>query len=392
MASNNRILSIDIMRGLTLFLMLFVNDLYTPGVPKWLVHIEENEDGLGLADWVFPGFLFMVGLSIPFAFMAREKLKESSGQLLIHIFGRTISLLIIGVFMVNASNGLNKTLTGMSETLWIVLGYISIFLIWNKYQKGNKVSYLKYLGILLLAYLAFIYRNGTEEEPTFIQKGWWGILGLIGWGYFAASLVYFFFQKQFFLICLSCLAFLALNILSPLGLLIFLEPLGTVFDVIISGNTPMIVLIGLVIGVLLKKHRNEPNTFLKLSFAFGVFIIIIAFILHHWFIFSKIKGTPSWGLLCSGISILLFSTLYFIIDMKSKAKLFWPFKPAGENSLSTYLAPDIVYYLLWSLPFQVLVYKQDEEMWLAVLGSLIWAFAMIGLAALLSKFNIKLKL
>jgi heparan-alpha-glucosaminide N-acetyltransferase len=51
----NRIVSIDIMRGLTLFLMLFVNDLYMPGVPQWLGHTEAQEDGMGLADWVFPG-------------------------------------------------------------------------------------------------------------------------------------------------------------------------------------------------------------------------------------------------------------------------------------------------------------------------------------------------
>lgn len=66
MAKKIRIQSTDVMRGLILFLMLFVNDLYTPGVPKWLVHTAAQEDGMGLADWVFPGFLFLVGLSIPF--------------------------------------------------------------------------------------------------------------------------------------------------------------------------------------------------------------------------------------------------------------------------------------------------------------------------------------
>jgi predicted acyltransferase len=50
MTTKSRIQSIDIMRGLTLFLMLFVNDLYTPGVPEWLGHAVENEDRLGLAD------------------------------------------------------------------------------------------------------------------------------------------------------------------------------------------------------------------------------------------------------------------------------------------------------------------------------------------------------
>ena len=187
MTQNPRILSIDIMRGLTLFLMLFVNDLYVKGVPQWLVHTKRDVDGMGLADWVFPGFLFMVGLSIPFAFSARAKKNESMGQLAIHILTRTISLLIIGVFMINASESFNAELTGMNKTLWVVLGYISVFLIWNKYPKESKIHYLKYLGIVLLIVLAIIFRGGTLENPTRIEKGWWGILGLIGWGYFAAA-------------------------------------------------------------------------------------------------------------------------------------------------------------------------------------------------------------
>jgi predicted acyltransferase len=68
-----RVLTIDIMRGLTLFLMLFVNDLYTPNVPSWLVHTDADYDGMGLADWVFPGFLFMVGMAVPFAIQSRFK-------------------------------------------------------------------------------------------------------------------------------------------------------------------------------------------------------------------------------------------------------------------------------------------------------------------------------
>ncbi|MCK7535323.1 MAG: hypothetical protein MZV63_32240 [Marinilabiliales bacterium] len=54
------------MRGLTLLLMLFVNDLNMDVAPAWLGHMKADFDGMGLADWVFPGFLFMVGMAIPF--------------------------------------------------------------------------------------------------------------------------------------------------------------------------------------------------------------------------------------------------------------------------------------------------------------------------------------
>jgi heparan-alpha-glucosaminide N-acetyltransferase len=392
MESNKRILSIDIMRGLTLFLMLFVNDLYTPGVPKWLVHTKAAEDGMGLADWVFPGFLFMVGLSIPFAFMAREKKNESTAQLVIHILTRTISLLIIGVLMINASESFNPELTGMGKTLWVVLVYISIFLIWNKYPRDSKVSFLKYLGIALLIYLAFIFRGGTLENPTYLEKGWWGILGLIGWGYFTASLSYLLSKDRLWLTVLFWFIFLGLNILSELGMTDLLNPLKPIFGVIINGNVPLIVVSGLIIGILLKKYRNKPKMFLRYIIPIGVTSLILAFILHNWFIISKIKATPTWGMLCVGISILLFGLLFYLIDMKYISRPFWLFKPAGENSLTTYLAPDIIYYLLWSLPFQVLFYKQDQSALLAVMGSLVWAFAMIGFASLLSKINIRLKL
>ncbi|MDF1550022.1 MAG: hypothetical protein P1P88_19510, partial [Bacteroidales bacterium] len=119
---------------------------------------------------------------------------------------------------------------------------------------------------------------------------------------------------------------------------------------------------------------------------------IAAFILRNWFIISKITGTPSWAMLCNGISIILFALLFFLIDIKNLKKWEKPFLPAGQNSLTTYLAPDILYYLIWGLNLNILFYKQIELSWLAVSGSIVWAFAMIGFAALLSKINIRLKL
>jgi len=65
MTNYNRISSIDIMRGLTLVLMLFVNDLNMNVAPAWLGHRPADFDGMGLADWVFPdSFLSWEWLSL----------------------------------------------------------------------------------------------------------------------------------------------------------------------------------------------------------------------------------------------------------------------------------------------------------------------------------------
>ncbi len=67
-AAGGRIVSVDVLRGLTILLMIFVNDL-GPHAPSWMHHIKPSSaDGMTLADVVFPAFLFIVGVSIPLAF------------------------------------------------------------------------------------------------------------------------------------------------------------------------------------------------------------------------------------------------------------------------------------------------------------------------------------
>ncbi|NQU88459.1 MAG: DUF5009 domain-containing protein [Mariniphaga sp.] len=396
MPSKNRILSIDIMRGLTLFLMLFVNDLYVRGVPSWMGHTKANFDGMGLADWVFPGFLFMVGMSIPFAIKGRLNKGQSKIKVFQHIIIRTLSLLLIGVLMVNVGR-LNPELSGISKHLWAVLMYISIFLVWNMYQFKPNLKFLalvlKLVGVAGLIGLAIIFKSGTAENPGWITTGWWGILGLIGWGYFVAALSFLLIGNSIWKTAILWGIFVGLNILSQLGLTGFLNPLKPYIGTILGGNTPSIVLAGLTISLIfqhLNKGSHKKTILIILSL--GVGALIAGFVLRNWFIISKIKGTPSWAMVCNGISMILFALIFLIADVWKKTKWAAIFKPAGQNSLTTYLAPDIIYYIIWGFSLPFLFYKQDESQLLAVAGSIGWAVLMVLFAALLSKINIRLKL
>lgn len=395
MEKTNRILSIDIMRGLTLFLMLFVNDLFVPGVPHWMVHTAADYDGMGLADWVFPGFLFMVGLSVQYAIDSRIQKGQSKMQIFGHVVIRTLSLLLIGVLMLN-SGRLNPELSGISENLWAILMYVSIFLIWNSYPENEKLKKLflglKILGIAGLVILAVVFRAGEPGNISWFETGWWGILGLIGWGYLVAALVYLLIGQRLWPTIAVWLFFVLMNILSSLGLTDFLDFIKPVFGVIINGDVPSVVLAGLVISIILKQSTHSPVKKVRIIILLGIFSLLTGFFLRHWFIISKIQGTPSWTMICNGISMIVFSLLYFIMDIHKKEKWANIFKPAGQNSLTTYLAPDIIYYLVWGLSLPLFFYKQDVSQWLAVLGSVAWALAMVGFAALLAKINIRLKL
>lgn len=395
MKSTDRFVSIDIMRGLTLLLMLFVNDLNMKVAPAWLGHMKADFDGMGLADWVFPGFLFIVGMTIPFAMSNRIGRGDKTSKISLHIIIRTVSLLIIGVLMLN-SGRVNPGLTGISKNLWALLMYISVFLVWNDYPR-SKGKYLfaglKIMGTVTLICLVVIFRAGEPGNAGWLIPGWWGILGLIGWGYLVTAFTYLIFRDSIPVTAVAVLFFLVVNMLDRWGLLGFLDPLRPVLGIIIQGNVPLIVLTGMLAGILIRKLQAAGVKTVMLTFmTLGIASLAIGFILRKWFIISKIQATPSWGMICSGISFLVFTLIYWLADVKGWRKWAAFVKPAGQHSLTTYLAPNILYYIIWMTGMPVLIYKHSSEPLVVVIGSIVWSLLMAGLTALLAKINIKLKL
>src|ERR1022692_252822 len=101
-----RITSIDALRGFVMFMMIFVNDLSGAGkiVPDWMLHFSDRHpkgSGMTFVDLVFPAFLFIVGMSVPFALGGRMAKGEPFLRTLGHVAVRTISLLLIGILMVH---------------------------------------------------------------------------------------------------------------------------------------------------------------------------------------------------------------------------------------------------------------------------------------------------
>jgi heparan-alpha-glucosaminide N-acetyltransferase len=396
MTNYNRVLSIDIMRGLTLVLMLFVNDLNMNVAPAWLGHRAAEFDGMGLADWVFPGFLFIVGMAIPFAFSKRFSAGQSVRDISRHIIIRSLSLIIIGVLMLN-SGRVNPELTGIGKNLWAILMYIGVFLYWNDYpDKENKfftVTALKFTGLAILAFLVMKFKSGQPQNNGSLITSWWGILGLIGWGYLVSAFAYVLCRDSIIKTALIALFFLIMNMLSGWKLLEFLNPVKPAIGIIIEGNVPFIVLSGLIGGLLIKKIPVKEFQKSVLIFAgLGIFYLLAGFFLRRWFIISKIQATPSWAMICNGISFLVFILLYWIIDVRNKIRWASFLQPAGENSLTTYIAPDILYYLIWSSGIPFLIYKQSHEPLIVIAGSIVWALLMVGLTALLARLKIRLRL
>src|SRR5450759_1698664 len=204
-----RIASIDALRGLVMFMMIFVNDIAgvsTQIVPAWMRHFH-GKSGMTFVDLVFPAFLFIVGMAIPFALGSRLKQGEPVWKTIRHIAIRTLSLLFIGILMVHETPDSEKM--GWSGPLWTTLMYLAAILAFctismprqsDPSADRKKVfriisAALRALGLMSLVYLAFAFRGGDGHRivslaPFYINTSWYGILGLIGWAYLVGSLVY----------------------------------------------------------------------------------------------------------------------------------------------------------------------------------------------------------
>src|SRR5690606_30514292 len=167
-----RIASIDILRGITMVLMIFVNDFWSlKNIPEWLGHVERGVDGMGLADVIFPAFLFIVGMSLPFSINNRIKKGDTTWQLIQHILIRTLALLVMGVFLVNGET-INAEAMGIPRWIWNPICCIAFILIWNSYPTtaNKKLIYsLKGLGIVTLIFFAIIYRGGNTENLRYFS-------------------------------------------------------------------------------------------------------------------------------------------------------------------------------------------------------------------------------
>lgn len=389
----DRILSIDLFRGFTIFMMVFVNDLAgVAHIPEWMKHVAADADGMTFVDVVFPAFLFIVGMAIPFAVISR--LNKEKGQLYFwkHVLFRTLGLLVLGVYMVN-SGEMNVDASLISKSVWAPLLYLAAVLIWNTYPKSedgqaNVYVVLQVLGAIILLLLFILYRKGPSDNLTMMTPSWWGILGLIGWAYLYSTILYMLCKRQLILVSIALVCVGAVHF--------FLNYADSSFlDFISSQNRNIchtfIVLLGLVCSLILKKGGvlSSPMSKIRKFVLLGLLLGVIAFLIRPLTGgISKIGASPSWAFYSSGICCVAFSFFYWLIDIKGYKSWGAFLKPAGTNPLLTYILPPFLYSIL-GYTFYPEVLSSGS---LGFIRAIIFSFFILWMAKILTNRSIILKL
>lgn len=395
---------IDMLRGLTMFTMIFVNDFWKiHDVPRWLEHAGWNEDFMGLADVVFPTFLFAVGMSVPFS-LGRRALRGYPVESTVgHILSRTFALIVMGAFITNSEARLSPEAPYSIGVYWFIMaaGFVGV---WNTYPKtadrGMKILFAacRVAGGAALAYLAFTFRS--PDGRVFGPQG--GILGAIGWTYLVCSMAYLLCRGSFRKLVWVWAAFLAVCLLgSPLrdcfgGKAVLDFPRPNFYDGVLgmlhigNGACCVMTMSGLLLTMLGARYADMPER-KRMAWAMGIAAVFAALGVVSWYfwIVSKIGATPPWVFFVIALSTAMYAMLSFMASHRLDG-WFALIRPAGTATLTAYIVP-YVFYGFSDVTGIVLPDALTHGL-PGLLNCMCFSLLAIAVTGLLERIHIKLKI
>lgn len=294
MKTTERYLALDVLRGMTVAMMILVNN---PG--SW-AHIyapleHSKWHGCTPTDLVFPFFLFVVGVSMFFSFLKYGNTlnKES----LIRVGRRTILIYAVGFFLASFPQWVTDyskiRILGVLPRIALAYGFGSLIVL--SFQR----KYLPYIGgAILLFYWALLYFLGGSDPYSLEGNATIpfdsAILGV--------NHMYKGFGIPF----------------DPEGLLSTIPAIVT-------------VILGYLVGALVKE--TEKNLLLKRITIVGAIGIVSGLIWGIFFPINKPLWTSSYVLYTAGWACLVLALLIWVIDMKRYTRWTSFFLVFGMNPL-----------------------------------------------------------
>lgn len=394
--TSSRLASIDIFRGLTIAVMIFVNDLASvQGLPWWTYHAKASQDAMTYVDMVYPFFLFIIGLSIPLA--VKQRLKKGTVRgLWWHVIVRSASLIVLGLILANAEKG-DPARMGISGNAWAFIALFGAVLYLSVYTGSERggVAHrtLRVVGLAIVVFMYALFRRTTQTgDAGWIDGSYPEILGLIGYTYFAVSVLYISTRRWLWSPLLWLIALVTFNalcvgkwIVLPKHLPLYIWPLD-------NGAMASITMAGIVTSVIfLGGHKWQAlRQRISLGLGFAVIALIGGKLLTPLGI-SKIRATPTWSLYSIAAAVASFTLLYWICDVRKRTR--WAFfaYPAGANTLLTYLLPDFYYFLVAAVGITYFDHHWNWG-WQGVVRAAVFTIAMLAVSAVLTRCKVRLQL
>ena len=300
-STSGRLISLDAFRGLTIAGMILVNNpgswayVYPP-----LGHAEWH--GWTPTDLIFPYFLFIVGVVIPFSFSRRLSEGALKADLFRHVMRRSFIIIALGVLM-----------RAVPDFDWEEMRIYGVL------QRIGLV-YLGAAGLYL-----WLKPNGRWAATGILLLGYWGLMALVpAPGYMAGDLS----PEGNLAAYVDRMVMegrLYQGTWDPEGLLSTLPAIAT-------------SLLGIFTGEWLRQDR-EASAMMRGLLVAGVGLTVLGLLWGLAFPINKNLWTSSYVLFTAGTALLLFGAMYWAIDVK-KWQGVWhtPLVVYGMNSIAVYVA------------------------------------------------------
>ena len=308
---NERLVSLDALRGFTMFWIIGGGSLIhaLAGSTNWQVfEVLSNQmnhaswNGFRFLDLIFPLFMFISGIAIPFS--VGRSLEKGVGRkkLLLKVAKRAAILILFGVIY---NNKLSFDLPNLRYAS--VLGQIG-------------VSYF-------IATCIYLYTKprGQVIWLVSILLGFWAVMTLvpvpdIGAGVLTPEGNFSGYIDRMFLPGVTYRKYY-----DPQGILLM-----------ISAAT--ITMAGLFAGKFIKNEKLTDNRKVLLMISSGLLLVAVSIIWNIWYPINKEIWSSSFNVLTIGVSTILIALFYYIIDVKGFKKWSFPFILIGLNPITIYMA------------------------------------------------------
>ncbi len=317
MMENKRLLSLDILRGITVAGMILVNSGWGDSF-EMLGHSAWN--GMTPCDLVFPFFLFIMGISCYLSLVKSEF--KPTPKVIRRIVKRTVLLFAIGLFINWFDHAIEGDLLCFGHLrIWAVLqrialcyGIVSLFALFCNHKYTVPVI----IGLLVIYTAILLIGNGYAEDATI------NILAQVDLRLFGYDHLYHHTP------------------VDPEGLL------GTISAV---AHT----LLGFYCGRLIRQKETVSDKVIAL-FVVGTVCVIGGYLLSYGLPLNKCIWSPSYVFVTCGFASLLQAFLMYVIDIQKKSGWTTFFHVFGVNALALYVSSELLAILLGHLGISGWVY------------------------------------
>ena len=316
-----RLLSLDLLRGLTIGFMILVNNNGDGGRAYWaLKHAEWN--GFTPTDLVFPTFLFLVGVSTVLSTASRLARGATRQSLFLHTLRRAVILFLLGIVVNSFPYFHLHTMRFYGVLPRIAICYLvvaTLYIFRPEWRSKAAIAIAALVGYWILMRFVPVPGYGTPTHDIPLLDPYANLTAWLDRHIFSASHLYE--QTR-----------------DPEGLLSTLPALAT-------------TLLGLLTGVWLRTRHSLARKARAIAIA-GMICVLLGGLWNLSFPINKRLWTSSYVLFAGGLSLLLLALAIWIVDVRSakqgrpevarRSGIFTPLLVFGTNAITAYVFSELL--------------------------------------------------